>query len=148
MKSNAFSIYPNYLTLTCPPDSVLKSKISFRKFQFGNLKAKISYLNTINLTTTYNVLHPGCRCTEFVCRGVVLDDASCKVYAAPGNATQGELICVPQDLVLADYTHNVTEDVVHFAACRQYYQMTACTNVRDTPRFSQDKNNFSNLPSL
>ncbi|KAL5261977.1 hypothetical protein ACHWQZ_G007621 [Mnemiopsis leidyi] len=93
LKSNAFSIYPNYLTLTCPPDSVLKS----------------------------------CRCTELVCRGVVLDDASCKVYAAPGNATQGELICVPQDLVLADYTHNVTEDVVHFAACRQYYQMTACT---------------------
>ena len=66
----------------------------------------------------------------------MLDDTSCKVYAAPENATKGEMICVPNDLVLAHYTHYVTEDVIHLAACRNFYQMTACTNVIDNAGFS------------
>ena len=71
----------------------------------------------------------------------MLSDTSCKVYAAPGNATKGEMICVPNDLVLAHYTHYVTEDVVHLAACRNFYQMTACTNVREHAGFLLTSNN-------
>ena len=62
---------------------------------------------------------------------MVLEDTSCRVYAAPGNATKGELICIPTDLVLDHYTYDLTEDIEHFAACRPSYQMTACTNVNN-----------------
>ncbi|XP_063693632.1 slit homolog 3 protein-like [Bolinopsis microptera] len=102
--SNAFSVYPNPITLRCPTETVVKS----------------------------------CKCAQFYCQGVVLEDTSCRVYAAPGNATKGELICIPNDLVLDHYTYDLTEDIEHFAACRPSYQMTACTNYNSMDRVATD----------
>ncbi|XP_063693560.1 complement receptor type 2-like [Bolinopsis microptera] len=102
--SNAFSVYPNPITLRCPTDTVVKS----------------------------------CKCVEFYCQGVVLEDTSCRVYAAPGNATKGELICVPTGLLLEHYTYEYTENFEHYAKCKPYYQMTACTNYNPMTRVATD----------
>ena len=90
---------------------------------------------TLFLYTSYSIyiyliiINLGCKCAEFYCQGVVLEDTSCRVYAAPGNATKGELICIPTDLLLEHYTYEYTENFEHYAKCKPYYQMTACTNV-------------------
>ncbi|KAL5262332.1 hypothetical protein ACHWQZ_G007905 [Mnemiopsis leidyi] len=102
LESSTFSVYPHYITLSCPANTVLKS----------------------------------CKCTEFYCQGVILEDTTCRIYAAPDNATKGEIICVPTDRVMEHYTHSSTDDIEHFTACRPDFEMTACSNYNPMSRVS------------